>query len=63
MSTTAGFQVPVKPLVEVFGRVGTVPLSHIMRLVPNGNVGVALGITVTVIVMGNPHVLASGVNV
>ena len=55
LSTTAGLHVPVIPLVDVLGNTGTVPLVQITRLVPNGNVGVVLGITVTVIVIGKPH--------
>ena len=51
------------PLFDGEYNVGTVPPSQITKLVPNVNVGVALGITVIVMVMGNPHVLAAGVNV
>ena len=55
MSTTEGFQVPFIPFVEVLGNVGTVPPPQIVRLVPKLNVGVVLGITVIVIVIGTPH--------
>ncbi len=63
MSTTAGLHVPVIPFVEVLGKTGTVPLLQITRLVPNGKEGVVLGVTVIVILIGNPHVFGAGVNV
>lgn len=55
MLTVDGLHVPDIPFVELFGNVGTDPLPQITRLVPNGNVGVVLGITVTVIVVVTPH--------
>jgi hypothetical protein len=61
--TTAGFHVPVIPLVDVFGNVGTVPPEQILSVVPKLNVGVVLGVTVIVMVTGNPHWPAFGVNV
>ena len=63
MLTTAGFHVPFIPFVDVLGNVGTVPPLQMIRLVPKGNVGVVLGVTVIVMVMGKPHVFGSGVNV
>jgi hypothetical protein len=63
LSTTEGLHVPLTPLVDVLGNVGTVPLPHITRLVPKGNVGVVLGVTVTVIVVTIPHCPVVGVNV
>ena len=51
------------PLFDGEYNVGTVPPSQITKLVPNVNVGVALGITVIVIVTGKPHVPGLGVNV
>ena len=62
-STTEGLHEPVIPFVDVLGNTGTVPLSQITRLVPKGKVGVVLCITVIVIVIGNPQVLALGVKV
>jgi hypothetical protein len=63
LSTTDGLHVPFTPLVDVFGSVGTDPPAHMMRLVPNGNVGTVRGVTVILIVTGNPHWLGAGVNV
>jgi len=62
-STTAGLQVPLMPLFDGEYNVGTVPPLQMDKLVPNVNVGVVLGMTVIVIVIGNPQVPASGVNV
>ena len=61
--TTAGFHVPVMPLVEVVGNVGTVPPEQMVSVVPKLKVGVIFGVTVTLIVTGNPHCPALGVNV
>ena len=47
MLTTAGLQVPVIPLIDVAGSVGTTPPSQMVRLVPKLKVGVILGRTVT----------------
>ena len=63
MSTAEGLHVPANPFVEVAGNAGTVPFAQIERFVPKLNVGVALGITFMVIVMGKPHWLDAGVNV
>ena len=63
MSTVVGLQVPVIPLVELFGRLGTVPPAQMVRLVPKPKVGVILGVTVTSKVVGNAHRPAVGVKV
>ncbi len=55
MSTDEGLQVPVMPLVDVVGNDGTVSPAQIVRLVPKLNVGVVLGVTVTVMVVGILH--------
>ena len=55
MSTDEGLQVPVIPLSDELGNAGTVPPAQIVSAVPKLNVGVALGITVTFIVVGSPH--------
>ena len=46
--TVAGLQVPVIPLSDVVGRVGTVPPLQIVNDVPKLKVGVTFGFTVTV---------------
>ncbi len=61
--TTEGLHVPLMPLVDVLGKVGTVPPEQMVNAVPKLNVGVTFGITVTVMVTGNPHCPALGVNV
>lgn len=63
MSTVAGLQVPVIPLVDVFVNDGTASPAHIVRLFPKVNVGGILGLTVTVKVTGEEHCHASGVKV
>jgi len=63
LSTTAGLHVPLMPLLEGEYKTGTAPPLQMDKLVPNVNVGVVLGMTVIVMVIGNPHVPASGVNV
>ena len=63
LSTTEGFQVPLIPLVDVLGNVGTIPPAQIFNEVPKLNVGVVLGIIVTVIVVGMPHCPFAGVKV
>ena len=50
-------------LSEVVANVGTVPPAHIVKEVPNANVGVMLGVTVTVNVVVVAHNPAVGVNV
>ena len=55
LSTTAGFHVPVIPFVDVVGNVGTDPPAQIVSVDPKLNVGVILGLTVTVNVAGLAH--------
>ena len=56
----AGDQVPLMPLVDVVGSVN-VPPSQIAGI--GSNTGSTFGLTVTVIVVGLAHSVASGVNV
>jgi len=60
--TVAGFHVPVIPLLEVFGSVGTALPEQIVDD-PKLNVGVTFGLTVTLNVVGSAHRPADGVNV
>ena len=46
---------PLIPLEEFAVNAGTVPFSQIVNAVPKLNVGVILGLTVTVNVAGNAH--------
>ncbi len=46
--TVAGLHVPVIPLLDVLGSVGTLAPSHILKEVPKLKVGVIFGFTVTV---------------
>ena len=48
MSTVAALQVPLIPLSEVVGSVGTADPAHMLREVPKLKVGVMFGFTVTV---------------
>ena len=61
--TVDGFQVPVIPLVDVPGKVGTEPPLQILNEVPKLNVGVMFGLTVTVNVVVVAHSPAVGVKV
>ncbi len=61
--TVAGVQVPVMPLVEVVGKVGTAAPAHIVNEVPKLKRGTTLGFTVIVKVVGTAHKPAVGVNV
>jgi hypothetical protein len=61
--TVAGFHVPVIPLSDVAGSVGTVPPLQIVNEVPKLKVGVIFGFTVTVNVAVVAHCPAVGVNV
>ena len=61
--TTDGFHVPVIPLVDVVGNVGTVPPEQMVSVVPKLNVGVMFGLTVTVNVVVVAHCPAVGVKV
>ena len=63
MSIVDGLHVPVIALSEVVANVGTVPPAHIVKEVPNANVGVMFGFTVTVNVVGITHPPDVGVNV
>ena len=60
---TAGLHVPVMPFVDGDVNVGTVPPLQIVSDVPNANVGVMFGFTVTVKVAVVAHKPAVGVNV
>ena len=60
--TTDGFHVPVIPLVEVVGKIGTVPPVQMLNVVPKLKVGVMFGFTVTVKVNVVAQVPAVGVN-
>ena len=51
------------PLPEVVGNVGTVPPAQIVSVVPKLNVGVMLGFTVTLKVVGRAQRPAVGVKV
>jgi hypothetical protein len=53
--TVAGLHVPVTVLSDVVGNVGTAPPEQIFKDVPKLNVGVTLGVTVTVNVVGKAH--------
>ena len=61
--TVAGLHVPLILFNEVVGKVGTVPPAQIVNDVPKLNVGVIIGLTVTLIVTGKAHCPAVGVNV
>ena len=61
--TTAGFHVPVIPLLDVVGNVGTFAPEHTVNAVPKLNVGVIFGVIVTVKVVVVAHCPAVGVNV
>jgi hypothetical protein len=61
--TVDGLHVPVIPLVDVEGNVGAVAPEQILAVVPNANVGVRIGLTVTVNVWVVAHTPAVGVNV
>jgi hypothetical protein len=61
--TVAGLQVPVIPLSDVVGNDGTDPFVQITAVVPNVNVGVTFGFTVTLNVVGTAHNPEVGVNV
>ena len=50
-------------MLDVFGKAGTVPPSQMVNVVPKLNVGVTIGLTVTVNVCMVAHCPAVGVNV
>ena len=55
MLTVAGLHVPLILFNEVVGKVGTVPPAQIVSDVPKLNVGVTIGLTVTLMVTGKAH--------
>jgi hypothetical protein len=59
--TTAGFQVPVIPFIEVVGNIGAVAPLQIGAMAVN--VGVIIGFTVTVIVGDVAHWPVAGTKV
>jgi hypothetical protein len=61
--TVAGLHEPVIPLTEVVGKEGTDPPEHMVSEVPKLNVGVTLGLTVTLKLVVVAHCPADGVNV
>ena len=63
MLTVAGLHVPVIPFVDVVGNAGTVDPIQMEALVPKLNVGVSIGLTVTVNVCVVAHTPAVGVKV
>ena len=63
MLTVAGLQVPLTPLADVVGRVGTSPFAQMVNVVPKLKVGVIVGLTVTARVVVVAHCPAAGVNV
>jgi len=63
LSTAEGLHVPEILFVDVVGKVGTALPAHIVELVPKLNVGVILGLTVTVNVVVVAHCPAVGVKV
>lgn len=62
-STVAGLHDPLMPLPDIADKVGTDPPAHIVADVPNANVGVMFGFTVTEKVAEFAHCPASGVKV
>jgi hypothetical protein len=63
LSITDGLHVPVIPFVDVVGSDGTAVPEQIVSEVPKLNVGVMIGLTVTVNVAGNTQEPPVGVNV
>ncbi len=63
LDTVNGFQVPAIPLSDVVGNSGILPLTQILSSVPKLNVGVTVGMTVTVNVVGVAQNPGAGVNV
>jgi hypothetical protein len=63
LSTVAGLHVPVMPFEELVGNEGTLAPAQTVREVPKLNVGVILGLTVTVKLAEVAHWPAFGVNV
>lgn len=63
LSITEGLHVPVIPFDDVFTSVGTVPPEQMESDVPKLNVGVTIGLTVTVNDAVVAHCPAAGVKV
>ena len=63
MSTAEGDHVPLIPLSDADGNEGTLEPAQIVKDVPNANVGVMFGLTVTVSEVDVAHWPAAGVNV
>ena len=61
--TVDGLHVPVILLSDVVGNAGAFPPSQIVNAVPKPKVGITIGLTVTVKVVGNAHNPAVGVKV
>ena len=63
MSTVDGLHTPVMPLIDVAGNAGTEVPAQMVCDVPKLKVGVMLGATVTVNVVGVAHCPGEGVKV
>ena len=63
MLTTAGLHVPVMPLEDVLGKLGTPSPLQIEAEVPNEKLGVIFGFTVTVKLVHVTHPPEVGVNI
>ena len=63
MSIVDGLQLPLILLSDVVGSEGTVPPAQMVSVVPKPNVGVMLGVMVTLKVVVVAHCPAVGVNV
>ncbi len=63
MPTVDGLHVPVMELVDVVVRVGTATPAQMVSVVPKLNVGVTLGVTVTLNVVVVAQSPAAGVKV
>jgi hypothetical protein len=63
LSIIEGLHVPLMLLPDIVGNEGTPVPEHTVNEVPNANVGVMLGVTVTVNVVVVAHNPAVGVNV
>ncbi len=61
--TVAGFQVPLIPFEDLVGNTGAVLFAQILAVAPKLNVGVSMGLTVTVNVVVVAHKPAVGVKV
>jgi len=63
LSTDEGLHVPVTPFVDVVGKAGALVPAQIVKLVPKLNIGVMLGLTVTLNVAVVAHCPAPGVKI